>query len=224
MSGPVLVVAAHPDDEALGCGGAMARHAAEGRRVEVLFVADGVGARGPDDAALARRRAAAREAARILGASPPRFLDFPDNRLDGVDLLDVVRAVEAAVREVGPRLVYTHHGGDLNVDHGVVHRAVLTACRPLPGSGVDGILAFETPSSTEWSSAAVGPAFAPTMFTDVAAHLDAKAAALAAYGEEMRAFPHPRSETAVRALAAVRGAAAGLEAAEAFEVVRWIGR
>ena len=120
----VLVVAAHPDDEALGCGGAMARHAAEGDQVHVLFLADGVGARDGAQgasAAVERRAATARNAAEVLGAQPPRFLGLPDNRLDEVALLDVVQAVEAVIAEIEPEIVYTHNGGDPIVDHYIAH-------------------------------------------------------------------------------------------------------
>lgn len=217
----VLVIAAHPDDEVLGCGGTIARHAAAGETVQILFVADGETARpGTGDEDVSRREACAGEAARILGAGKPEFLRFADNRLDGRALLDIVVAVEKAVGRHGPRIIYTHHGGDMNVDHRVVHRAVLTACRPLPASTVDAIYAFEVPSSTEWGGGAFGPPFVPVHFVDIAGHVAKKRGALAAYAREMRAFPHPRSAEAIDALEKVRGAAAGVRAAEAFMLVR----
>ena len=148
MSVRVLVVAAHPDDEALGCGATMARHAARGDTVCGLFMADGVGARG-STIGLEARRAAAEAAARVLGAEPPRVLGFPDNRLDTVALLDIVQAVEGVLAEVQPDVIYTHHGGDLNIDHVIAHRAVMTAARPVPGQPVRAVYGFEVPSSTE---------------------------------------------------------------------------
>ena len=223
--GPILIVAAHPDDEALGCGATAARHAAEGGTVETVFVAEGVGARligptgpSPDDDIAIRRRQAG-EAAGILGTRPPRFLGLPDNRLDSLDLLDVVQRLEAVIADVAPAVIYTHHGGDLNIDHRVVHQAVLTACRPLPGTSVRTIYGFEVPSSTEWTADS-GQAFRPTRFVDVARTLDHKLDALRCYKSEMRDFPHPRSIDNLRALAQVRGASAGMHAAEAFTVIR----
>lgn len=220
IEGPVLVIAAHPDDEVLGCGGTMARAAAEGAAVHVLFLADGVSARGGGTAdvaaALARRREAAVAAAAALGARPPAFGDFPDNRLDGVPLIEIVQRVEEAIARIHPATVITHHGGDLNIDHRLVHQAVVTACRPLPGSSVRALWCFETVSSTEWASAAIGDAFRPTLYVDIAAFLEAKLRALDCYGEEMRAFPHARSREAVEALARLRGASAGRGAAESF--------
>src|SRR4051812_22340157 len=113
MTERILIVAAHPDDEVLGCGGTMVRHAERGDTVDVVFVADGVTARGATAGEqLDRRRAAAMKAAKALGCRQPTFLDFPDNRLDSVDLLDVVRALERLVRDCKPTIIFTHHGGD----------------------------------------------------------------------------------------------------------------
>jgi len=225
---PVLVVAAHPDDEVLGCGGTVAGHAAAGRKVHVLILAEGATARdarrgaGRRQAELAALRRAARAAARVLGAAPPEFCGLPDNRLDSLPLIDVVKRVERVVERLRPAIVYTHHGGDLNVDHRIAHAAVLTACRPVPGASVARIYAFETVSSSEWAATAQQQGFQPTHFVDIAAHLAAKARALDCYAGEMRAFPHPRSPEAVAALASWRGASVGLAAAEAFVVVRQV--
>ena len=217
MSRSVLVVAAHPDDEVLGCGGTLARHAAAGDLVRILFLADGVSARH-DDADAAKRIVAAREAAAILGAEDPVHLGLPDNRLDTLPLLDLIQPVEAAIREHAPEIVYTHHGGDLNVDHRIAHQAVVTACRPQPSSAVKEIYAFETLSSTEWQT--WGDRFLPQHWVDIAPFLERKLEALKAYGDEMRPFPHTRSFEGVEALARSRGTAVGVAAAEAFSVVR----
>ena len=151
MSKSVLVVAAHADDEALGCGGTIARHATSGDQVHVVFVADGVTSRlntGAEE--LARRQKATEQARDILGIQSTTFLGLPDNRLDSLTLLDIVQPLEAIVARLTPELVYTHHYGDLNVDHRQTHQAVMTACRPLPGTTVREILTFEVMSSTEW--------------------------------------------------------------------------
>ena len=224
----ILVAAAHPDDEILGCGGTVALHAEWGDRIHVLIVGEGATSRGsfsgPDtrDQELCNLEAATARAASIVGAEPPRMLGLTDNCLDTVPLLDIVKAVEAMVDTVAPEVVYTHHAGDLNVDHRLVHQAVVTACRPLPGSSVRAIYAFETPSSTEWQT--TGDRFQPQRWVDIAPFLGCKLRALEAYEVEMREFPHPRSYEAVEALARVRGAAAGLKAAECFMVVRELVR
>jgi N-acetylglucosamine malate deacetylase 1 len=219
----VLVLAAHPDDEVLGCGGAIARLTAEGSVVHVAYLADGVSSRIdlPVDgaglsAALAARRAAARKACEILGASSVFFEDLPDNRLDSVALLDIVRPIERLIAERRPDAVFTHHAGDLNVDHRRVYEAAVTACRPQRGHSVKTLLSFEIPSSTEWQPPGSGQAFAPNWFIDISASLDRKLAALDAYAGELRDWPHPRSRRGVDYLARWRGATVGVEAAEAF--------
>ena len=166
------------------------RHAQCGDEVHIAFLTDGVGARNDDRAAAARRAAAAKQAARVLGALEPHFLDFPDNRLDTVALLDIIRAVETVVRSTAPHTIYTHHAGDLNIDHVICHRAVMTACRPLSGTSVRRIFAMEVASSTEWAPQGAG-VFVPTRFVDIAATRAVKQRALASYEEEMRPFPHP---------------------------------
>jgi N-acetylglucosamine malate deacetylase 1 len=221
----VLVIVAHPDDEMLGCGGTMARHAAAGDEVHILIVSEGITSR--DSSPGARRKIdplhdCARRAAALIGAQAPRFLGFPDNRLDTVPLLEVVQGIEAIVEELTPQIVYTHHHGDLNIDHQIVHRATVTACRPLPGRSVHEIFAFEVQSSTEWGLQVPGDVFQPVHHVDIEATLDRKIEALALYETEMRSWPHPRSLDSVRHLARLRGSHVGLLAAEAFTVVRSI--
>lgn len=222
----VLAVAAHPDDELLGCAGTLARHARAGDRVAIVIMAEGATSRSTAEerashaAELERLRGAAREAARTIGAQEPEFYGLPDNRMDGEVLLDIVQRLEATIGRVRPQIVYTHHRGDVNIDHDVTHRAVITACRPLPGHSVERILAYETPSSTEWMSPVSGAPFAPNWFVDISGTLETKLAALRAYDAEMRDFPHPRSYEAVEHLARWRGSSAGFVAAEAFMLVR----
>ena len=222
----VLVIAAHPDDEVLGCGGTVARHAAAGDTVTALIVAEGATSRDAENQTsdVEALQSAARRAAAVLGADEPRFLGLPDNRLDTVPMLDIVRAIEETVAALCPDVVYTHHPADLNVDHRIVAGAAMTACRPLPESSVSSIYAFETVSSTEWAPPSPEDAFLPNRFVDIGDVLDGKTAALGCYESEMRAFPHPRSIEAVTALAQWRGAAVGIEAAEAFMTLREIVR
>jgi len=221
MTERVLVVAAHPDDEVLGCGGTMATLAARGAAITVAFLADGVTARGAiDQTALGARHAAARSACEILGAGEPLFGDFPDNRMDTLPRLEVIQFVEALVREHAPDTLITHHTGDVNIDHRRVHEAVVTACRPQQGHPVRTLLFFEVPSSTEWQTPGSGAPFLPNWFCDISEHLKAKLTALEAYAQELRLWPHPRSRQAVEHLAHWRGACVGCDAAEAFMLGR----
>lgn len=222
----VLCVAAHPDDEVLGCGGALAAHAARGDHAEVLLLAEGVTSRHAareqaDTGELDALGRAAEEANRRLGVARLIRHGFPDNRMDSVPLLDVVKVVEAEIARLRPQLVYTHFGGDVNIDHRITYQACVTACRPQPGMPVRSLLCFETASSTEWQPPGGGEAaFAPNWFVAIDAFLDLKLAALAAYAPELRPWPHPRSPEAVRHLARWRGASIGVAAAEAFVLAR----
>jgi LmbE family N-acetylglucosaminyl deacetylase len=220
----VLILAAHPDDEVLGCGGTIAKLEREGAAVSVAFLADGVFSREGDESArqneLDSRQAAAEKACRVLGAKAVFFGKFPDNRMDTVAMLDIVKVIESLVAEYRPDTVFTHHAGDLNVDHRRTHEAVVTACRPQRGHPVKTLLCFEVPSSTEWQLPGSAPAFAPNWFVDVSATLDRKLAALDAYAGELRAWPHPRSRQGVEHLARWRGATIGVDAGEAFVLGR----
>lgn len=225
--GPVLVVAAHPDDEVLGCGGTIAKLRASRRDVHVLILADGESSRtGLTSAAaadsIADRTSAAQRACAVLDCSSLEVLRLPDNRLDDIDLLDVVRIVEERIRTVAPTTVFTHHVGDVNVDHRIVHEAVLAASRPQLGCPVKELYFFEVPSSTEWRPPQSGTPFVPSLWVDISAVIGIKRKALECYAKELRPFPHPRSIEAVEALATWRGATVGASAAEAFIVGRQI--
>ena len=224
MPKTILILAAHPDDEVLGCGGTIAKLADEGSSIHVAFLADGVFSRAGDQnkqqEELYIRRAAARISCEILGVKSVSFDDFPENRMDTVALLDIIKAVEVLIAEHQPETVFTHHAGDVNIDHRRIHEAVVTACRPQPGHPVKTLLAFEVASSTEWHLPSSAPIFAPNWFVDISDTLDRKLAALDVYAVELRAWPHPRSRQGAEHLAHWRGATVGVDAAEAFMLGR----
>jgi LmbE family N-acetylglucosaminyl deacetylase len=222
----VLVIAAHPDDEVLGCGGTIARHADAGDQVKVLIVAEGATSRqeqrdrlqaGGELSALAQ---AAQTAGSILGAAGVELLDLPDNRLDSLDRLDLIKHIEQHIHRHQPQVVYVHHAGDVNVDHRRLHEAVVTACRPTPGHPVRRLISFEVASSSEWQPPGSAPAFQPNWFVDISDQWQRKRQALLAYSSEMRPWPHARSLEALEHLARWRGAQVGVEAAEAFCLLR----
>ena len=223
----VLVVAAHADDELLGCGGTMAKHTDAGDDVAVLFLTDGVGARGKGGANcqdVDLRDDAAKNALAIVGAKLLDRLDFPDNAIDSVPRIELTQAVERVIDTYQPDVVYTHHGGDLNVDHRRALEAVMTACRPQPGSSVSKIYSFEVASSTGWQGETLFNPFVPNHYVEITEQLERKIEALRAYEEEMRAFPHARSIEALKHLARWRGSQVGVVAAEAFVVERQLCR
>ena len=149
--------------------------------------------------------------------------DFPDNRFDSVDLLDLIKVVEKEVNEFNPEIVFTHHLGDLNIDHELTSKAVTTAVRPLPNEPLRMLLTFETPSSTEWQIAEPHVAFLPQLFISLSkVNLVAKQNAIQAYKYECRDYPHPRSVQALEVIARRWGTVIGTEYAEAFHLVRWV--
>ena len=222
MPKSIAAIFAHPDDEILACGASLAKHASNGAVVRILLLATGLAARGPaETSALDELRDNARRAADVIGARSVEFGDFPDNRMDTVPLLDVVQAVEDFLGDTIPDILYTHHEADLNVDHQIVHRAVLTAHRPLPDRSANEIRSGEINSSTEWNAGYCNT-FVPNIFEPVWDTIDCKVKALECYEREIRDWPHPRSVKGVRTLAALRGMQCGTEVAEAFALVRRI--
>lgn len=230
MKKTILVIAAHPDDEVLGCGGTIAAHSQAGDKVHVVIMAEGMTSRLPkrNRSTFAKELKslgqAARSANKILGAASVTLLDFPDNRMDSMDRLDITKAIEDLVNQHQPSMIYTHHVGDVNIDHRCIHDAVITACRPLPGQCVETILFWETSSSTEYQPPHSAAPFLPNWWNNISATLDLKIKALRAYHVEMRPWPHARSLEAVEHLAKWRGASIGVPAAEAFMLGRQINR
>lgn len=210
----VLCVVAHPDDETLGCGGTLAKHIQSGDIVMVVTLADGVSSRGIPGTDIERRREHL-AALKVLGITQNAFWNFPDNQFDTVPLLAIVKDIEHAIKTFQPTVVYTHHRGDLNVDHQRTHEAVRVACRPQPDCGVKKLLYFEMPCSTTW-----GGEFKPNYFVDISNTRALKVIAWSRYVSEYREYPHPRSLDGVEGLYKWRGKSIGIDAAEAFEIGR----
>jgi LmbE family N-acetylglucosaminyl deacetylase len=222
-----LVIAAHPDDEVLGCGGTIARLAREGHEIYIAILGEGITSRylqreHADLAKVEALQARSRQVAKLLGAKDVLMQNLPDNRFDTVPLLDIIKIVESLIARLSPEVVYTHHGSDLNLDHVMLHRAVLTATRPMENQSVREVFAFEVLSSTEWAFQQFEPNFHPSVFVDIGYTLDIKIQAMSYYETEVRSFPHPRSPEAIRAIAQRWGTVVGREAVEAFELIRSI--
>jgi len=219
-----LILAAHPDDEVLGCGGTIRRIVLGGEKVHVAILGEGItaryGQRFAADAELLRQlQRCTEEVAGLLGVSLSMH-GLPDNRFDTVPLLDIIKIIEDLVERYKPHTVYTQHGGDLNIDHVMLYRAALTATRPMAGAPVQRLLAYEVASSTEWAFAQFTPVFRPNVFVDISETIETKIRAMQSYTGEARLFPHPRSPESLRAIAGRWGSVCGFEAAEAFELVR----
>lgn len=224
MTEQVLIVAAHPDDEVLGCGGTIAKHISNGDNITVQFMTNGVSAReNVKNEEIVKRRESALMALNELGVGVGDIIfgDFPDNKMDVIPLVEVVKFVEESLLKVMPKIVYTHFSDDLNIDHRITHQAVMTACRPQSHSSVKEIYSYEVMSSTEWNSHCQNK-FNPNKYININDFWGKKLAALNAYSQEMRTFPHSRSLQAIEALTVWRGASVGLNKAEAFQVERII--
>ncbi len=220
----ILVVVAHPDDEILGCGGTIAKFVEEGHNVFVQILGEGATSR--DEKRDVQKRSEdlknlvlqAEKANKIVGSGRVFFEYFPDNRFDTVAFLDIVKAVERIKNVVSPDLVFTHFENDLNVDHRLTFKAVLTAFRPVFGEKPVDIYSFEVLSSTEWGL----KSFFPDYFVNVSKTIGKKIDAMKCYDSELREFPHPRSLKGIEVLANFRGMSAGFEFSEAFKCVRKI--
>jgi LmbE family N-acetylglucosaminyl deacetylase len=215
----VMVIAAHPDDELLGVGATLARHVELGHEVHAVVVSEGASSRYEEGAQNTLQEAGTK-AAKLLGFASIQFLGFPDQRLDTVPLIELTQRIEKTLDAVQPRVLYTHHWGDLNRDHRVVCEAVSVAARPIGAHFPREVYCFETPSSTEWSLPDPASAFIPNHFVDVTATLDKKLAAMAFYETEVRPPPHPRSLEALRARAHYWGQIVTRPYAEAFVLMR----
>jgi len=223
----ILVIAAHPDDEILGCGGTIARLVQEGQIAVAVILGEGVTSRyeSTDPSVQSKIRklhAKSADSAKTVGIEQVVWHNLPDNKFDTLPLLSVVKIIEQEISKFKPDMIFTHHGGDLNIDHSVVFRAVLTATRPAGITQVKDIYCFEIPSSTEWAFSSLEPVWKPNVFFDISNTLEVKIKALKSYSNEMRKPPHPRSYKNIRDMAYSWGATIGTKAAEAFQVVRSI--
>jgi LmbE family N-acetylglucosaminyl deacetylase len=224
----VLVIAAHPDDEILGCGGSIIEHIKQKDKVGIIIAAEGITSR--DNSRNIKKREkevqklhfVSKKIAKNLKVNFIEFLQLPDNRLDSLDLLDLVKKIEKIIIKFKPKTIYTHHSGDLNIDHRLINNATITACRPYPGQTVEKVLTFEIPSSTNWAEAQKESTFIPNYYREITKSLKNKIKFLSMYKDEMRRWPHARSIKAVESLAHYRGSTIGVKSAEAFQVVRYI--
>ena len=214
----VLVVAAHPDDELLGCGGTVALHARAGDEITSVIACEGESLRYGGYGA--GQRLQTNQAAQVLGTKDVRWLTFPDQRLDVRTLTEIISPLEQIVQELQPQIVYCHHGGDINRDHQLLFQAVLVATRPMEHC-IESIYSFDTASSTEW---AFPRTFVPDTWVDITSSLALKIKAMACYTKEVREYPHPRSLQALESRAHAWGNQVCLDAAEVFMTVRRVLR
>ena len=219
----ILIVAAHPDDEVLGCGATIARLTNEGNEVYTLILGEGITSRyGQRDIKKRRKEISSLKkqiyaANNILGVKKIFVYNLPDNRFDTVPLLDIIKKIEKIKVKIKPDIIYTHSEEDLNIDHRITYNAVMTACRPVAGNSVKEIYSFEIPSSTDWGC---GKQFVPDKYINIAQTFDRKIKALQVYKGEIREYPHPRSPEALKIIAKRWGIKVGINMAEPFKTIR----
>ena len=216
----ILIVAAHPDDEILGCGGTIIKYK-KFSEIEVMFMTDGVSSRGKDKLKALKRKEESLKLFKFLKLKKPTFLNFPDNKMDSIPMLKIVKQIEKKIKNFKPNVIITHFSHCLNIDHKKTFEAVMTASRPIKNTNIKTILSFEILSSTEWSQN-FKDNFNPNFFIDISNLITKKINALKFYKSEIKKFPHSRSFKGVESLAKLRGISCGCKNAEAFYLVRHI--
>jgi LmbE family N-acetylglucosaminyl deacetylase len=226
----IMIVVAHPDDELLGLGATFHKLIREYNvTTHVVILGEGITSRSEKrdlvewDLELKTHRNNIKNAQEAIGYHSNSIYDFPDNRFDSVDLLDIIKVIEKEKENFKPEIIFTHHGGDVNIDHQKTFEAIITSCRPLKNEKVSTIITFETPSGTEWRSPTDPRHFLPNLFISISSNdLDAKIKGMESYEFERRKYPHPRSPEALKIQAQRWGIVVGQEFAEAFCLVRSI--
>lgn len=216
----ILIIAAHPDDEILGCGGTIIK-LKDDHDINVIFMTDGVSARGRNSHESKKRRMSCLKLFKKLNLQKPIFFNFPDNQMDKVPLLKIIKKIESCIKKINPETIFTHYFDCLNIDHQITSKAVLTACRPLKNFKVNKILSFEILSSTEWAKF-TRKSFEPNYFIDISNHIEKKIEAIKFYKQELKKYPHSRSTKGIRALASFRGISCGVKYAEGFYLNRLV--
>lgn len=226
----IMLVVAHPDDELLGLGATMNKLIAESNvTTHVVILGEGITSRSDSrdiskwEKELEIHRNNIKSAQEAIGYHSVSIYDFADNRFDTVALLDIIKVIEKEKQAFQPDIIFTHHGGDVNIDHQRTFEAVVTACRPMENEKVKVIICFETPSGTEWRASTDPRHFVPNLFFNVSLdNVNSKIKGMESYEFEKRKYPHPRSPEALKIQAQRWGVAVGCEFAEAFVVVRHI--
>jgi len=217
----VLVIAPHPDDEVLGCGGTMVKYVSGGDEVYLCIVTKAYTPEWTDDE-IRERKEEVHTVNEILGVKKTYFLGLPTVKLDTIPQKELNDLISQVVNEVQPEVVYLPHQGDANKDHRLVFEAAMVATRPKPNLTIRKVLCYEVLSETEWAAPFEESAFIPNVWTNISGVLETKLKAMSGYKSELKEFPHPRSLEAISALAKMRGANVGVDAAEAFMLVREI--
>ena len=214
----IAAIFAHPDDEILGCGATMSKYSQKGSEINVMLLTNGYKSRESNKFSKDEFDQQIMDSLKKVGCLSLKKCDFPDNKMDSVPMLDIVKEIEEFLLNKKPDVIFTHFSGDLNIDHRVVFNAVITAARPIRFKGK--IYSSEINSSTEWNYS--NNNFRPNVYESVDNHIDKKMEAMKIHKNELEDWPHPRSIQGIKNLSKLRGQEAGLNCAEAFMLIREI--
>jgi len=221
----ILIIVSHTDDETLAMGGTIAKHINSGDKVYAISMTDGLSARNnATNSEIRERFNASEKAAEILGFKWIKKGNFPDNQIDSIPLINIIKFIEEVKSQINPSIIYTHSSADLNIDHQLVSKAVLTSFRPQLNETWKEIRLFEIPSSTDYGHRAVTNIFTPNLYINIEETWELKLKALKSYDAEMKVYPNSRSYIGLENLSKYRGNQVGLKFAESFEILRKIIR
>ena len=220
----IMLVAAHPDDELLGSAGTLLLYKKKGYNIKIIFLSDGESSRNISENKkkflIKKRKSQAKKISKLCKFTEPAFAEFPDNRLDTISMLTIVKFVENEIKKFKPTIIITHNENDLNIDHKLTIKAVVTATRPSTKTFVKSIYCCETPSSTENNFSKIKVNFNPNLYFDISKFIDQKIKLLKIYKNEIKSYPHSRSLEGIKVLAKYRGTQIGVKYAEAFYILR----
>lgn len=216
----VLIVAPHPDDEILGCGGVIYKHKNKGDQVHWLIVTNIFEEQGFSKERIAIRENEIDEVENMVGFDGVHRLKFPTAQLDSMPVEKLVSAIGQVFKEINAQIVYVPYRGDIHSDHRSVFDATVACTKWFRYPSVEKVLVYETLSETDFVIDSDANGFRPNVYVDISDYLEEKIKVMRIYESEMSKHPFPRSEEAIRALATLRGAAAGVKAAEAFMLVK----
>ena len=219
----ILIIVAHSDDESFGCGGLIKKLSLNKNKISAISFTNGIGSRSNYNVnEIKKRQKSSTEASKVLGFKWLAQYQYPDNQLDKISLLEIIKKIEKHKKQIKPHIVLTHNFSDLNIDHRKIAEATLTAFRPEPREKLEQLITFEVPSATDFRILKNTKNFLPNYFVNIEKFLKFKIKAIKCYKQELKKYPHSRSINGIKNLNKIRGNQSGLKYAEAFEIIRKI--